>query len=152
MGRLGSARLALATLALLTHAQTGVGAQVPGRVVEAATKAGVTAPLLAWCQGQFRPNQRGYAVAAGGRYLVIDGSGAAVDLASFADKPDLSCYSRAQARDLHRDIQRSETLSGSIAPRFDAAVICGFVDATTATCWQYSPAERQYVEVGGWTT
>ena len=145
-------RLALVTLALLSPAPPDVEAQVPQNVRKLAAGAGVAEPVIAWCQGRLRPGQRGYAVAAGRRYLAIDGSGAAVELGTFADKPDLSCYSRAQARDLHRDIQRSETLSGRIAPRFDTTTVCGFVDATTATCWQYSPAERLYVEVGGWTT
>jgi hypothetical protein len=26
------------------------------------------------------------------------------------------------------------------------------VDATTAVCWQYSPVENVYVEVGHWVT
>jgi hypothetical protein len=151
-GRVGGGRLALAALALFASAQIDVQAQVPGRVADAAARAGITAPIAAWCQGQFRANQRGYAVAAGGKYLALDGAAAPVELAAFSDKPDLSCYSRSQARELHREIQRSDTLSGSIVPRFDAAVICGFVDATTAMCWQYSPTERQYVEVGGWST
>jgi hypothetical protein len=137
---------------LVALATAGVFAQVPARVRQAATEAGVTDAIVSWCQGQLRPGRAGFAVAAGGRYLAIDGSGQAVPLASFTDKPDLSCYSRPQARDLHRDIQRSETLSGRVAPRYNTTTVCGFVDATTATCWQYSPAERMYVEVGGWTT
>ena len=149
---MGKRRLALLTCVLLAHAAVGVEAQAPAYVRTLATEAGVTDPLEAGGQGQFRPGQRGAAVAAGGRYLVIDGSGAAVELAKFEGKPDLSCYTRARARDLHRDIQRSETLSGRVAPRFNTTTVCGFVDATTATCWQYSPAERMYVEVGGWTT
>jgi len=139
-------------LTVLVLATAGLEAQVPSAARRAAEAAGITEPVVGWCQGQFRPGQRGFAIAAGGRYLVLDGSGEAVELAVFAAKPDLSCYSRAQARDLHRDIQRSETLSGRVAPRYNTTTICGFVDATTATCWQYSPAERVYVEVGGWTT
>jgi hypothetical protein len=152
VARAGRRGVVLATLALLSHVPIGVEAQVPANVRKLATAAGVTDPVVAWCQGQFRPGQRGVAVAAGGRYLVLDGSGAAVELATFDGKPNLSCYSRRQARDLHRDIQRSETLSGRVVPRFDTTTVCGFVDATTATCWQYSPAERAYVEVGDWTT
>jgi hypothetical protein len=140
------------TLALLVLATAGLQTQAPLEVRQWATAAGMTAPIAAWCQGQIRPGQQGYAVAAGGRYLVLDGRGAVAELAAFKGKPDLSCYSRAAALELHRDIQRSETLSGTIAPRFATAVICGFVEATTATCWQYSPAERAYVEVGGWRT
>ncbi len=152
MGRVGRAERAGLTLALLVLASAGLETQVPADVRQWATTAGVSAPIVAWCEGQVRAGQRGYAVAAGGRYLIVDGGGAAVELSAFKGKPDLSCYSRAAALALHRDIQRSETLSGSIAPRFDTTVICGFVEATTATCWQYSPAERAYVEVGSWRT
>ena len=143
-----------ATLGLMTLSLAAADAlaQVPSAARRAAEAAGITAPIVTACQGQFRPGQRGFAVAAGGRYLVLDGSSQAVELSVFKGKPDLSCYSRAQARDLHRDLQRSETLSGRVAPRFDTTTVCGFVDATTATCWQYSPVDRMYVEVGGWTT
>ena len=148
-GRVGGVGATMAMLALVTAQVQG---QAPANVRRSAEAAGITAPIVAWCQGQFRPGQRGYAVAAGGRYVVIDGNGAAVELAMFTGKPDLSCYTRAQARDLRRDLQRSDTIDGEIRPRFATAVICGFVDATTATCWQYAPAERMYVVVGGWIT
>ena len=137
---------------LLVVLRASVEAQAPPDVRQWANQAGVTEPLLAWCQEQLRPGQRGWAVASNGRYLVIDGVGAVVELAAFTGKPDLSCYSRADALDLNRSIQRSETLSGRIAPPFGTAVVCGFVDPTTAKCWQYSPPARAYVEVGGWTT
>lgn len=137
--------------ALVLFAVT-VSAQVPSAARRLAAAAGITDPVLAACQGQFRPGQRGFAIAAGGRYLVLDGRGTSAELATFEGKPDLSCYSRAQARDLHRDIQRSDTLRGRVAPRYDTTTICAFVDAATATCWQYSPAEHMYVEVGGWST
>jgi hypothetical protein len=112
----------------------------------------VTAPLLAWCQEQFRPGRREWVVAANGRYLVIHREGAVVELAAFTGDPDLSCYSRADALDLNRSIQGSETLSGRIVLPFRTSVVCGFVDPTTAKCWQYSPPARAYVDVGGWTT
>ena len=142
------------TFTVLTLALAGVvaGAQVPPAAQQFATAAGITAPVIAACQGQFRPGQRGWAVAANGRYVVIDGLGAPVDLAAFAGTPELSCYSRADALALHRSIQRSDTLSGHIAPPFATSVVCGFVEPTTAKCWQYSPDQRTYVEVGGWTT
>ena len=142
-------RFALATLALMA---VTVNAQMPSSVRQLAEKAGVTAPIVAWCRGEFRAGQQGYALAAGGRYLVIEGRGGAVELGAFKDKPDLACYSRDEALKLHGDIQRSETLSGAVAPRFGTAVICGFIDATSATCWQYSPAQKAYVKVGSWTT
>ena len=147
----GWPRRAVATLCLAIAPALGVDAQAPARVTQLAKQAGIVDPVLAWCQGQFRPGQRGYAIAAGGRYLALDGSSTAIELSAFSGKPDVSCYSQAQAQQLHRDIRRSDTISGEIVPRFDASVICGFTDPTTARCWQYSPAERVYVEVGGWS-
>jgi hypothetical protein len=142
------------TFTVVTLALAGVvaGAQVPPAAQQFAAAAGITAPVLAACQGQFRPGQRGWAVAANGRYVVIDGPGATVELAAFNGPPDVSCYSRAEALELDRSIQRSDTLSGRVAPPFGTAVVCGFVDPTTAKCWQYSPDRRTYLEVGGWTT
>lgn len=142
-------RMRAAAAVLVALAQSAPLA--PAAVRQAVESAGITSPIAAWCEGEFRAGQRGYAVAAGGRYLVADGQ-AAAELGRFSGKPDLSCYTRAQALDLHRDLQRSDTVSGEIAPRFATAVICAFVEATTAQCWQYSPAQRAYVDVGGWTT
>ena len=74
------------------------------------------------------------------------------ELATFKRKPDLSCYSRARALELSRAMARSETIEGRIAPRWSTAVICGFLDDTSATCWQYSPAANAFVQAGSWTT
>lgn len=123
----------------------------PAPVRQAVEAAGIAGPIAAWCEGEFRAGQRGYAVATDGRYLVIGGR-AAVELGRFSGTPDLSCYTRARATELNRDLQRSDTVNGRIAPRFGTAVICAFVEATVAKCWQYSPAERGFVDVGGWTT
>jgi hypothetical protein len=147
----GIGRTALALLTLALPATPG-RAQVPAAAQQFAAAAGITTPLLAACQGQFRSGQRGWAVASNNRYVVIDGVGAVVELAAFAGKPDLSCYSRAEALDLDRSIQKSETVSGRLAPPFATSVVCGFVEPTTAKCWQYSPFGRAYIEVGGWTT
>jgi hypothetical protein len=137
---------------LIGLASAAVIAQVPADVRQWANQAGVTAPIAAWCQEQFRPGRKGWAVAANGRYLVIDGVGKVVDLAAFTGDPDLSCYSRADALDLNRSIQRSETLRGKIVMPFGTSIVCGFIDSTTAKCWQYSPPARAYVEIGGWST
>jgi hypothetical protein len=37
-------------------------------------------------------------------------------------------------------------------PRFNTTVVCGFLEDTVAECWQYSPDDRAFVKVGGWTT
>ena len=149
MKAIGRTTLTVATLALTAAV---AGAQVPPAAQAFAAAAGMTAPVVAACQGMFRPGQRGWAVAANGRYVVIDGMGPTVELAVFTAKPDLSCYSRAEALELDRSIQRSETLSGRVAPPFATTVVCAFVESTTAKCWHYSPARRTYVDVGGWTT
>jgi hypothetical protein len=142
------------TLTVVTLALTAAvaGAQVSPAAQAFAAAAGITAPVVAACQGMFRPGQRGWAVAANGRYVVIDGVGVTVELAAFSSTPELSCYSRAEAIELDRSIKRSDTVSGGVAPPFATTVVCGFVDPTTAKCWQYSPDRRTYVEVGGWTT
>ena len=89
---------------------------------------------------------------AGGRYLVLGPGSSAVELAPFAGRPDLSCYSRAEAVKLDRSVRTSDTIHGRIAPRWSTTVICGFVDETNAVCWQYSPAARAFVKVGEWIT
>jgi hypothetical protein len=66
--------------------------------------------------------------------------------------PDLSCHTRDEARDLDATIQQSGTFHGRIEPRWNTTVICGFLDETTAVCWQYSPTDRRFVQVGLWTT
>ena len=35
---------------------------------------------------------------------------------------------------------------------FENLLMCGFIDDTTAQCWQYSPADRSFVRVGQWIT
>src|SRR5687767_5581375 len=101
--------------------------------------------MASWCQGQFEPGRpRAYAVAittppGGGRYLVIDSEGKAVELARFNSAPDLACYTPAEARKLNDAIRSSETISGRIAPLFPTTIVCAFVEETQAVCWQYSP-------------
>jgi hypothetical protein len=114
-------------------------------------------PPVAWCGGVLRPGRRhGYAAAVqtptGGRYVVLEPKAPALELGPFTATPSLACYTPAEARQLSATIASSETIEGTINPRTNAMVICGFSDATTATCWQYSPADRRFVTVGGWTT
>jgi hypothetical protein len=90
--------------------------------------------------------------AGGGRYLVLESDASVKELASFTPRPDLSCYSRAEAEQLSVTIGRSRTIHGHISPRWHTAVVCTFVDDTTAVCWQYSPDDGVFVEVGGWVT
>ena len=115
------------------------------------------APIVMWCSAEFQSGQRGsFAVAVGdhgaGRYLALAADGRATALSAFSGRAELSCYTRAEAEKLERSIRRSETIHGRIAPRWNTTVVCGFTDNTTAHCWQYSPADRTFVSVGGWTT
>lgn len=115
------------------------------------------APIVAWCRAEFQTGQQGsFALAVGdhgaGRYLALDADGRATALSEFTGRGDLSCYTRAEAEKLQRSIRQSETIDGQIAPRWDTTVVCGFTDNTTAHCWQYSPIDRTFVTVGGWTT
>jgi hypothetical protein len=115
------------------------------------------APIVTWCRAEFQSGQSGsFAVAVradgAGRYVALDAGGRPTALSEFKGRADLSCYTRAEAEKLEQSIRQSETIHGQIAPRWNTTVVCGFTDETTAHCWQYSPADRTFVTVGGWTT
>ncbi len=131
---------------------------VPPELTSLAVKAHLDAPIVAWCRAQFREGHPGaFALAVrspggGGRYVALDTDGTATELARFEAGPDLACYSRAQAEKLSADISRSETIEGHIAPRWSTTVVCAFTENTAAVCWQYSPTDRKFVQVGQWVT
>jgi hypothetical protein len=122
------------------------------------TTARVDGTLVGWCRGQLRAGRPdGYAVAiasatAGGRYLVLGDDATVVELAPFAEAPELACYTPAEARKLNQSIGSSATISGGVAPAFTTTVVCAFVEETSAVCWQYSPKARAFVKVGEWQT
>jgi hypothetical protein len=130
----------------------------PDELLVLTGRAGLDRPVAAWCRGEFQPGRAAaFAVAitastGGGRYLVLDQDRTVVDLAPFSGGPDLACYSRAEADRLNATIGRSLTIHGEIAPRWNTTVVCGFVDNTTATCWQRSPTNGVFVRIGGWVT
>jgi hypothetical protein len=129
----------------------------PPDLAASIAKARLDGSVASWCRGNLRPGAgRAYAVALalekGGRYIVIDGDAKVVTLATFSGGADLSCYTPSEARRLNRTIAASETIAGRIAPRGNTTVVCGFVGDTEAVCWQYSPARREFVTIGGWTT
>ena len=106
---------------------------------------------------QTNPPPAAYAAAvasadAAGRDLVIAEDGRVMVLAPFQGVPDVSCDSPAEARKLNEAIRVSGTISGEITPAFPTTVVSGFVDATSAVCWQYSPPSRAFVKIGGWET
>ena len=130
---------------------------VPADLAALAAKARVAAPVAAWCRADFRGGYPGEYAAAlssagGGRYVVVHEDASVVDLAAYAARPDLSCYTATEARKLHTTIRQSDTIEGEIVPRWETAVVCGFLDDTSSACWQYSPDTRTFVRVGGWTT
>ena len=131
---------------------------VPPDLQALAAKARVDGMVTAWCRAEFIPRTKGaFAVAVrasaeGGRYVAIDPDGHSSVLAAFEGDADLSCYTRDEARRLDSTIRRSETIQGAVRPRWNTTVVCGFVDNTSALCWQYSTTLRRFVEVGRWTT
>ncbi|HXG87356.1 MAG TPA: hypothetical protein VNJ02_03390 [Vicinamibacterales bacterium] len=153
----------LVLLIAITTCSASVFAQVaappaPPDLTALAVQARLDLPFAAWCRGQFRPgHSRAFAAALsstadGGRYVVLERDGRVTELASFTGGADLSCYTRAEAQKLNGAIARSETIHGQITPRWRTTVVCAFIDATTAVCWQYSPADGGFVKVGGWVT
>jgi len=141
----------------LAAGSIGAAQPVPAALSRLAARARLESPVVDWCSGEFRAGHPGgYAVAlsasTGGRYAVLESDATVVELASFARTPDLACYTPAQARKLHDDIRRSETIHGQIRPRWRTTVVCAFVDEVTSRCWQYSPADHVFVEIGGWVT
>jgi hypothetical protein len=145
-------------VSLVFAAASLAGQPVPPELSALSAKARLDGPVAAWCRGEFRPKHpRAFAVAiasaaGGGRYAVLEPDATVTQLGSFTGGADLKCYTRAEARKLNIAIRSSETIHGHITPRWNTAVVCAFVDDTTSACWQYSPTDRAFVEVGGWTT
>lgn len=146
-------------VAVALAATSIVAAQlVPTELSARAAKARLDGPVAAWCRGEFRSGRPGAFAAAitsaggGGRYVVLESDATVVELVSFTRGADLSCYTRAEAQKLNETIGQSDTIHGHIAPRWSTAVVCTFVDDTTSICWQYSPADRVFVQIGGWVT
>jgi hypothetical protein len=148
----------LLTLTTAVAALSAAQGAPPADLAAMAVKARVDGQLASWCRGQFRAGRRNaYAAAVasaagGGRYVVIDGDAAVVELAPFRGTPEVACYTPAEARKLDVAIRESETISGRITPAFATTVVCAFVAEHNAVCWQYSPKTRTFVEVGGWQT
>ena len=122
----------------------------PADVMALMTKASIPGRLYSFCAVT-----GGFAIATVGAergYLVVHGDGRAETLAAYTGRPDLTCYTRREAEKLDVTIRSSETIEGSVTPRWDSTVICGFVRDTEAVCWQYSPQEKKFVRIGGWVT
>lgn len=130
----------------------------PPDLAELTTKARLNGTIVSFCAAEFTSGRAGaYVVAVTspdgvGRYVALHPDGVMQEINFFSRRGEVSCHTRAEALKLHGTIQKSETIHGSIEPRFDTTVVCTFVDDTTAMCWQYSPAVRDFVKVGQWTT
>jgi hypothetical protein len=122
------------------------------------SKAALGGPIAAWCRGELRTGRTsGFAAAVsasggGGRYVVLEADGTVLELGAYKGRPEMSCYSRAEARRLDDTIRQSQTIHGEVTPRWNTVVICGFVEETSAVCWQHSPDSKAFVKVGGWVT
>ena len=150
-------RVSIACSITLAAAAFASAQSVPRELAGLAAKARLPSPVMSWCRGDLEPaGSAPFAVAIGSpggrRYLVLQRNGATVELATYDGTPSLACYTPAQARKLSATLSRSATIEGQIRPRWSTTVVCGFVDNTTAVCWQYSLVERKFVRVGGWTT
>jgi hypothetical protein len=151
-------RLTVALLVAMLPAAAPLAQRAPPELSALAAKVQLDRPVVAWCRGEFRSARPGAFAAAvtsaagGGRYVVLEADAPVMELASFTGTADLSCYSRAEADRLNVTISRSTTIHGQIAPRWNTTVVCGFVENTSAVCWQYSPADRAFVKVGEWVT
>ena len=130
----------------------------PAELSALASKGRLDGAIAAWCRGELRAGRTaGFAAAVsapagGGRYVVLEEDGSIAELGAYKGQPELSCYNPAEARRLNDTIRQSQTIHGEVTPRWDTAVICGFVEETSAVCWQHSPAGRAFVKVGGWVT
>ena len=124
---------------------------LPPDLNELIDKASLVGRIYSWC-----PAADGFAVATVNAptpsYVVLFLGGRVQTLAAYKGRPDLACYNRREAEKLHASITQSETIHGGVTPKWNTPVICGFVEDTMAVCWQYSPTERVFVEIGGWTT
>ncbi len=136
----------------------GASPAPPADLSALASKAALGGPITAWCRGELRTGRKGgfaAAVAApsgDGRYVVLETDGTVFELGAYKGRPEVSCYSRAEARRLNDTIRQSQTIHGEVTPRWNTAVVCGFVEETSAVCWQHSPDGRAFVKVGGWVT
>lgn len=149
--------LALLAFVAASAARAGEIA-MPAELSSLVAKARINEPLSVWCRGNFQtrsPNTFVVAVprsGGGGRYLVLGLTETAIELSSYSGTADLACYSLDEAQKLNQSIAGSGTIHGGVSPTLNTTVVCGFVDNTSAVCWQDSPIKRAFVKVGEWVT
>lgn len=143
--------LSVAALALLSADETGArpGEQLsidglPGTILESCETTGSS--------GEVRATALAIQDASGGRYLVLYPTGRTELLAVWKSSPEISCHTAQSATELHAAILESETVESSLRIGAEGAVICAFVSATEAACWQYSERKSAFERIGGWRT
>ena len=137
--------------------RTTTGQDLPPALVALAHTARLEGQITAWCRAEFRAGYASAFAAAvstpgGGRYVALDSDGKVTELARFAGKPEIECHTRGAAEKLALTLRQTRTVHGDLVPRWGTTVVCGFVDATTARCWQFSTSDRVFVQVGEWFT
>ncbi|MDA0266647.1 MAG: hypothetical protein O2890_07445 [Cyanobacteria bacterium] len=145
-----------AFLALFIVGTTG---RVPHDLAALVRKAKIEHGITDWCRGDFGLSHvSAYAIstthtsADRGQYFILGIDSAPIVLAAFTHGSQLRCDTPAAASARGAAIAASPIIHGYIAPRWDTTVICGWVTATRALCWQYSPSDRQFIIVGEWIT
>lgn len=143
----------MVAIAALTQAMT----VLPRELSTLLTRTAYEGRIESWCRVTIdKEKPAGFAVALvtakGSQYAVVQSDARIVALADYTGRPDLTCSTRSEAQKLNATIVASATIQGSVIPKWDSTVICGFVRDTEAVCWQYSPPEKKFVRVGGWIT
>ena len=151
-------RSAITLMMIVCAVQPSVRRLPPPDLAELTTKARLSGTIVSHCAAEFERGRAGaYAVAVispdgNGRYVALHPDGVMQEIVPFFGEGEVSCYTRAEALKLQATIQKSETIHGSLEPRFDGTTVCTFITDTSVTCWQYSPAARDFVKVGQWLT
>lgn len=137
---------------------SAVAHPAPADLSDLALSARLDLPVAGWCRGELQAGHpRAYAIAVtapsgGGRYLILGSDRTVSELAPFAGRPEITCYTPAAAGALNLEIAESSTVDGQVTVPRTTSIVCAFVENTRATCWQYSPVASEFVKVGEWTT
>jgi hypothetical protein len=145
------------TVALSIAASSALATTVPPADADLLRGAGIRGEVAASCslsptRGKPKTLALQVSTSSGGEYVIVERGSPPIVLARFQGKGELSCRTPQEARRLGATIARSETIRGSLRPRWNTTVVCGFTSSTEALCWQYSPRELRYTRIGGWST
>lgn len=65
---------------------------------------------------------------------------------------ELQCLGPEEVGARNKAISETETVSGEIRPRFGLGVFCHSDAEPGFSCYEYDPAEKKFIEAGGWST